>query len=273
MKPSAFLILCSLLFTFLFSGCNLYGGLSSPSDDEQNLIAARSAQDNGDYATALKCYQALSNSYSDVKIGEEGLNSLAQGNIFSISDLVSSLGTAVGSSASFSILAEALEQRGITAASYRGTILTVYQSDNAIANAQLKAFNQFIVSLAMFNEVLANAVGSDGILTASDIVVDPTTCKSSTGTNGAACAAPSGTQLIYTAGASEPIDFTSSAEAWEGQASIVKLGKAATEVGNDYENFSGHSLDTGIFTVISQFSNLPGTEGPARYALIEALDL
>lgn len=59
-----------LLLALLVSGCNLYGGIDSPSGDSQLTSAARSCLDQNDYACAMKYYQQLSSAYSDIKNSE-----------------------------------------------------------------------------------------------------------------------------------------------------------------------------------------------------------
>ena len=267
------------LFT---TGCNLFGGLSSPSNDAQYLDAARACLDQGNYDCAQKNYEALSNSYNDVKISEEGLTTLASQNIFSISDLVESLGTNLGSAASFSILAVAMEQRGITNGSYRTTIKQIYDNDAGINDIKLQAFSKFLTSLAMLNELLANAVGSDGQLTASDIVADPTTCKTSNGADTVACAAPSGTAVTYNSNDTASMTVAGNGTgngAWDGTPTIQKLITAAVETSSEFSVFASGSTNQSLLDAIQKISHLnagvatAAAEAAVRYGIVTALDL
>jgi hypothetical protein len=281
LRSSLFLVLALFL-----TSCNLYGGLSKPSDDNQYLIAARSCLDHGDYDCARQNYNALSSSYSDVAISEGSLNTLAQGNIFSIADLVNSLGSSTGGAQSFSLLADALALRGVTTGATRSTIKTVYDNDAGIHDSKLKAFSRFIAALAMFNDVLANAVGSDGKLTASDIVTSAnvTACKTGddcgavclAGGGGAcSCNAPAGTQLTYVG--ADATNFASSAATWAGAATIQKLVAAATESSNQLSAFGGSngfgsSLNQ-LKTILTLGAGAAGGEQCTRKLLIQYLSL
>jgi hypothetical protein len=280
-RPFAF-----LLIPLFLSACNLYGGLSKPSNDDQYLVAARSCLDHGDYECARQNYNALSASYVDIAVSEGSLNTLAQNQIFSITDLVSSLGSGLGSGSSFSFLAEALAVRGVTTGSARTTIKTVFDNDAVILDPKLKSFSQFLAALAMVNQVLANAVGTDGKLTAGDIVTPSavTACKASNdcgaclATNvGCQCTTPAGTALTYNNG--DLTNFSSSPATWAGSATIQKLIQAAIQTTTSLTAFSGGSNGLGpslqAISALSTNALLAGAgpEACVRQQLISILGL
>jgi hypothetical protein len=256
-----------VLISFLLTGCNLFGGLSNPSNDAQYLVAARACLDHGDYDCAFENYKKLSSAYSDTAIAETSLTTLAEQKIFSISDLIGSLGDNLGSAASFAILAEGMAKKSITSGTYRNTIKTIYDNNGAIVDSHLKAFSRFLNALAMFNEVLANAVGADGRLTASDLVSVPSCVQSAPLT----CTAPAGTALTYDG--ADTTDFTSSAATWAGAATIQKLLAAATETSTQYVALGGHANDQGILNTINLIKALSGSEGTVRAGLVTVLSL
>jgi hypothetical protein len=271
-----------VILPLVMSGCNLYGGLSKPSDDNQYLVAARACLDSGDYPCAINNYNALSSQYNDEKVSELGLTLLAQENIFSISDLVASLGDNLGSSASFAFLAVALQQRGVTGGAARTTIKQVYDSDSGITDdTKLLAFSRFIATLAMMNEVLANAVGANGTLTAADIVATPATCNSSNGTDIVACAAPAGTALTYDSNDHSAFTNagTSGTADWSGPATIQKLITAASQTASEFSLFGTGNTNQSLLDAIQQISQYnagvgtPVAEAQVRWGITTALNL
>lgn len=267
-----------LLTTLVISttACNLYGGLSKPADDQQYLLAARACLDQGNYECALANYNSLSSAYNDVKIDEIALTVLAQDNIFSMKDLISSLGTSTGSGASFAFMANGLASRGVKSAAIRTTIQTLYLSGNSIVNPKIKAFSQFITSLAMFNEILANAVQGT-TLQSSDLAANGPQCKALAAGACVAnasgyCSAPAGTQFTYNAG--DTSDITS-ATAVSGTATIQKLVNAAAAATSQLSNLTGKSSNfSGVVAAIQALNTLPaGGEPCARQLLITTLDL
>ncbi len=244
------------LLVFL-SSCNLYGGLSKPSDDKQHLDAARACFDQADYTCALENYNALSDAYNDTRISESSLVQLAQGNIFSMKDLIGALGNGTGSGMSFSFMANDLANRGVTSAATRSTIQQIYLNDNSIIDPQTKAFAQFIASVAMFNEVLATAIRGSS-LSASDIVLSPSTCPNVADcTNpgaGAACGPPVGTNLTFGGTDTSNMESTTPVSA---TATIHKLLNAAIVATNDLQNLTGKSSSfSGIISSMQNFANI-----------------
>ena len=274
-----------LVLVFVLSACNLYGGLSHPGNDEQYLSAARACLDHGDYTCAKENYQALSSAYQDVQISELGLTTLAQNNIFSISDLVSSLGSNLGDASSFAFLAEKLATRGITNGTYRTSLKAVYDNDSAIIEPNLRAFSKFIAALGMFNEVLANAVGADGRLTATDIVNPATLAACRANGNNPAnpsscvfnltnCAAPPGTAFTFNAGDTSNMNATSGlASDWSGAANVQKLLQAASAASSQLAVFTHGSSNQGLLNTINSLAGISAAEPCTRYLLIQLLNL
>lgn len=242
------------------SACNLYGGLSKPSNDDQYLLAARACLDHGDYDCALSNYQALSLSYNDIKISETSLTSLASNNIFSMKDLVSSLGTGTGNGISFTLMADLMASRGKTTPATRVIIQQVFSNDAAIASPQLKAFAQFTAALAMFNALLATAVRS-GVLLETDLV----DTGGSNGCTGVAlcalstkCDAPSGTNLTYD---SADATVMTSAAGWTGSATLQKLIDSASKASAQLNTLSGTSNYTGLMKSIQALAGISLASG------------
>jgi hypothetical protein len=173
----------------LLSSCNLFGGIDKPSGDIQLLDAARACLDQGDFVCAKEYYQKISNSAYDAKMHEGSLAILGENNIFFISDLISSLGSGVGGASSLITLAQTLRSRNKTNAATFEIIQNTYSRAALISDPTLRAFSQFISSVAMMSAVLGNPVGSDGILIESDLAATPATCKAQSAASCAAAAA------------------------------------------------------------------------------------
>ncbi len=266
MKPAFFFI--GLLFSL--PACNLYSGLSNPANDAQYLSAARGCLDRGDYDCALSNYQKLSDSYIDVRVNETSLTTLAKNNIFSMSDLIGSLGSNRGSGASFATMANDLATRGAATAANRVLIQETYLDNDSITNTKLKAFSKFISALSMFNAVLGAAIPSGGVLSASNIVSNPSACRSDGSAFCTQCTAPNGTALTYAAGDTTTLN---SATGWSGAATIQKLLDAASKANTQAGIFTGSNTSSGIFQSIQQISTLSGAEGCVRQSLLTILNL
>jgi hypothetical protein len=276
MNSTSFLLLFGSLLSL--TACNLYGGIDKPSGDAQHLSAARACLDNGDYDCAQTNYQALSSNENDVKISEEELTTLAQQNIFSISDLVSTLGSSRGNGSSLAQLAGVLAARGKTDGNTRVILQSTWASDGNIQNANLKAFSKFLVSYAMLNEVLASAVtDSNNGLAQGDLVANPSVCVSSFSSNPTSCytdttdcGAPAGTALLDTT----PSDVSSmdSATNWDTAPTLQKVFESLVAASASIGNLN--SNDEGVFKTITElqaaFAVLPNA-ACKRQALLIAL--
>ena len=266
-------LLTWLILPLFLTSCNLFGGLSSPSNDPQHLVSARACLDRGDYDCARTHYQALSKNYNDIQISEASLTTLAQNRIFSITDLVGSLGTALGNATSLSFLAQSLAAKGILSGSYRTIIKTVYDNDSAIVEPNLKSFSKFLASVAMFNETLANAIGPSGKLAASDIVdkTNLAACKAGGACN-LSCTAPAGTGLTFDS--TDTTSFTTPGSDWSGPATIQKLIVAASEASTELAIFTnGSSSNQGILSALQSLGKVSGAENCVRYLLLQNLSL
>jgi len=269
-------LLALLLFApITLTSCgNLFKGLSTPEGDEQLLVAARGCMDRGDYNCALEYYQALSNNYGDVKVNETSLAKLANANVFKMSDLIGALGSSRGDGTSFATMGNTLAGRGVANETNRLLIQQTFTDNNAIGSTKLKAFSKFLSALSMANIVLAEVAGSDQLLTASDIVVNPTTCKNA----GAGCAGeancdkPGTSSVVFTDG-SNPSNMNSAAE-WNGTATLMQFITAADVANTQAAIFTGSGSNSGIFSAITELANL-GAAGDrcARQALLTTLGL
>lgn len=262
-----------LLSVCAVSACNLFGGLSKPSNDEQYLIAARACLDQGDYSCALSNYQALSDSKIDERLSESSLTTLAQNGVFSFSDLIGTLGSSRGNGASFTSMANLLAQRGKTTSAVRQAIQETYVQNSGIQRPELKAFSKFVSSLAMLNSILATVAGADGVLTASDIAFGPSQCSVSGCNTDTDCDAPLSGNLDNFSGTSSAADMNSLAP-WTGSTNLTMLLSAAKAVQQHVSEFSSGS-GGGIFDAIDAILNFPGGVASrcARAQLIQTLVL
>jgi len=239
----------------LLSACNLYSSVDKPKGDPQLLSAARACLDRGDYECAKEYYNQLSDSENDTKLSELAFTEMAETDAFSIRDLITSLGSDRGGGNSFLKIAELMAGRGKTDGDTRAILQSAYASVGGIQNTDLKSFMQFITALGMFNEVLANAVGPDGVLTASDLAQNPSACI----LGGApACASSSdcdnpGTNLVNTIVG----DVTSlDSGDWTSGASLAKLQFAAAAAADALGNLSGSNSYEGILDTMNQLDDL-----------------
>jgi hypothetical protein len=272
-----FLWIAPLLFSL--TACNLYSSMDKPSSDPQRLSAARACLDRADYVCAREQYTALSTNYNDVKLSELALTTMAENQVFSIRDLIDTLGSNRGGASSFALLAETMASRGKTAGSITAALQTSYASLAPITNTDLKAFIQFLTAYAAFNQVMSAAVGADGKLTASDIVLTPATCRVATGvTCGTepACGSPVGSGMVDNTGlGTEPTTFTTAAN-WGTGASLQKLRLTAIASGDALDAL-GNSSYSGILDVMKQLQTIPDPTGGAgsaqctRWAILTTL--
>jgi hypothetical protein len=265
------------ILPFTLTSCgNLFKGLSTPEGDEQLLSAARGCMDRGDYNCALEYYQALSSSQGDVKVNETSLAKLAQANIFKMSDLIGALGSSRGSGASFTSMGNTLAARGVTGATQRALIQQTFADNNAIINTKLKAFSKFLSSLSMVNIILAELAGADQVLTAADIVTNPTACKAANSTTcattaAADCAKPAASAVILGTALTNGLD---SATGWSGTATLMQFIKAAEESNTQTSIFTGSSSNSGIFSAINTLAGLGAAADPCiRQSLVTTLGL
>ncbi len=256
------------LFLFQLSACNLYGGIDKPSGDAQLLSAARTCLDQGDYPCARQRYQALSTSSADYQLSELALTTLAENQIFSISDLITTLGTSRGGGTSLSLLAQTMASRGKIDGATRTSIQASYASVAAIQSSDLRAFMQFLTAYAMTNEILANAVAADGQI---HIVQDATACKLVSVSNltcigSAACAAPSGTiaTTLLDSTTSEIVNTSghrlSDATNWSTPPTLIKFIAAASDAATAISTLNPGSY-SGIFKAINDLNTILAQPG------------
>jgi len=238
----------------LLSGCNLYSGVDKPKGDPQLLSAARACLDRGDYECAKEYYNQLSDGENDTKLSELAFTEMAETDAFSIRDLITSLGSDRGGGNSFLKIAELMASRGKTDGNTRAILQSAYASVGGIQNTDLKSFMQFITALGMFNEVLANAVGTDGVLTASDLAQNPTACASA----GAGCALSTDCNNSVGAGIDDGTGEVTSLDSgdWTSNATLTKLQVAAAAASDALANLSGNNNYEGILETMNQLDDL-----------------
>lgn len=268
-----FLIPLFGLSALTFSACNLFGGLSKPSNDAQYLEAARACLDRGDFQCALDNYNALSNSQADIQISETSLTRLAQARIFSFSDLIGSLGSGLGSGSTFVTMANDLARRGAATESNRLLIQSLYAADNGIGNASLKSYAKFIAAISMVNEIMGEMAGADQTLRASDVVAIPASCDATSCLGiGGECDKPAASSVLLSNVAGDPTNLGSSLH-WDGNASLKMLIKAASDADARAAEFRGSSGGSGIFSSINSLANIPGAEPCIRQQIVAIFGL
>ena len=243
---------CLLTLCFIASACNTFGGLDSPSGDDQLKVAARACLDSGDYPCAHERYSALSTSSNDVKVSELSFTVLREQNIFSISDLVASLGSNRGDQTTFINLAQLMASRGKTDGATRTVIQAQYLANASVNDPNLRAFMQLMVATAMFTEILSTAVGTDGVLTASDIVdaANVTACKNASFPICTPCTSTAKTL----ANISPDVTDLSTATNWSTAGSFTKLQVAATAAANQLGTLAPNNAN--LQGILNQFNTI-----------------
>ena len=252
-------LIIGTLTLLALSSCNLVSFMDKPTGDAQLLEAGRACLDKGDFTGARDYYQALSNSYADIKINESSLATLGENNIFFMADLFESLGSGIGNGNSLLTLAETIAARGKTDSSTRTIIQTIYNNESSIGDSTLKAYSQLISSISMFSSVLASAVGTDGKLSMNSIAANGAGCKalSSAACDDAKCDIGTATGLTATAEAAVTM---SSAALWSAAPSLDKLTAAALGTNTAITTLTGSS-SSGIFKALKSLSSLSGLPG------------
>ncbi len=281
----------SLLFGFLFlltlsttlgCGANLFGGLSKPSSDPQILSAARAALDQGNYQQASDLYQQLSSNSNDFKVSELGLTQLAQGSLFSYSDLIVALGTGGGTGDANTLvnLINVLAQRNLATTGSRGSLLTIYRNQASIADPVLKGWMQFIVATTMFNDLLAAAAKNSSFV-AADLVANPTVCKTANcadaGAGTAACTKPAGGSFYDNAsgdgssGSDAAISMdTSPLSEWETSASMNKVIGLTSVLPAQFASFAGPNV-AGYLAILKKLEGIPSADACGRQFILDIL--
>ncbi|MCM2323995.1 MAG: hypothetical protein NDJ90_12110 [Oligoflexia bacterium] len=173
MRSPSLYAFTAVVAALALGGCNLFSSFDDPDGDEQLLSAARACFDRGDLECAKTNYQKLSASSTNVALSEQAYVTLQQ----------SGMGMAefmefVGNGAQGKALT-ALAERMIAGAGLdRRLALRQVLIDSLAINGdtELQGFVEFLSSLALLGEMMAEIAGPDGILRAGDIVADPT-CK------------------------------------------------------------------------------------------------
>jgi hypothetical protein len=146
------------------SACNLFGGIDSPSGDQQLLSAARAAFDQGNYSQALNYYQQLSGNESDIKLSETAYLAFNQAG-----GTIQNFAAAFGNGKNINI-GPALANFATALKSYAGAAnrIAVFNAFNTalagstpIQDPNIKYMVEFLGSLTMAGLVLAEDIGND----------------------------------------------------------------------------------------------------------------
>lgn len=250
------------------TSCNLWGGIDSPSGDEQLLSAARGCLDRGKYDCALENYAKLSDSQADVRIAETALVSMAQDGIFSTEDLIKSLGNSRGDATSFTQIANFIAERGKTAATYRITLDRLFVESQSIVNSSLRNYTQFLIATAMTNQILASIAG-DSQLTADDISSNPNNCRALA----ASCSDPGSFPEFSPGGTPTTWTGASTNSQWGNPPSMGMLFTAASIAENRFSNIGGSGSGQGIVSALGQIGGYSGlgSDPLKRRALLTTL--
>jgi len=155
----------------IFSSCNVFEFLDSPSDDSQILSKARGCFDEGDIDCAREYYEQLGDS-SDAANSELAVAILYELGI-DMGVFLVAFGDG-GSGRSLTVLANRLLDGSVDATS-RATVYSAYQRVEAIENSNLRGLTRFITAATFTAHVLAEN-DSTGIFSQLDITQDPETC-------------------------------------------------------------------------------------------------
>lgn len=197
-SPISMVLLGTLLCaTLSLSGClNLFSPLDQPSGDAQYLSAARACFDKMDFSCAQENYSKISSANNDVKLEEEAILVFAKNgaSMVQFMTFVSNL-TDLNAGKAVTIFANGMIPTA--SSSSRQAIWSAWQNYKSISNNDMKFFVQFIGSLALAGEILAEAANGASSLSQADLVFSASTCAVATAcTAGSAhCAASSNGQL------------------------------------------------------------------------------
>jgi hypothetical protein len=176
------LSLLSLFFSFTLTGCNLYGGIDSPSGDEQILSAARACLDDGDFECAKNYYKQLSSSSNDVGQSEQAFAEFDEQNA-SMKNFAAAFGKGTGDiGQSLAKLAGLIASDGKAGQARRIALFNAFKRIDNVQESHLKALVQFLGGISFAAELLAEdaEIGPDGTyqLLKTDISANPTSCSS-----------------------------------------------------------------------------------------------
>jgi len=190
----------------LLSGCNLYGGLGSPSGDAQLLSAARACFDEGDFACALKYYAQLSSVSADQQLSEEAFLTLDQQGA-GMGVFLTAFGNGNGGDGVTSLSSALIPGAGVAR---RSAMLQAYVSWHSITSTDLQGLVQFVAGMALASEMLAEGAIGDSVLHKSDLVNIPSSCATSatacTGGDPTNCGKPTNSGLAASASDNVNID-------------------------------------------------------------------
>jgi hypothetical protein len=163
-----------LLWIPLFSGCNIFGPLDTPSGDAQILAAARACFDQQDYSCATRYYSQLSSS-SDQAVAEDILATLADNGATAGVFINAVLESSSNGGKLITKLAGSLT--AYSGQTSRISLFHAFQKYSHISNNHLKNLMRFLASLSLISEILAETSTHSGIYQSTDLVLDPTHCN------------------------------------------------------------------------------------------------
>jgi len=172
-------LLVSLLSLIMTSGCNLYGGIDSPSTDAQRLSVGQACFDAGNYSCALTNFSAVSTS-NEQGAAESAFALLAEsGAGFGV--FLNTFGTDLTNAAKSGLtsLANTIAT-GSTAPSktIRENIDQAYLDNTSINTTSLKNLVKFVSAISLASELLAEVAytSSDHKLHQSLLANNATNC-------------------------------------------------------------------------------------------------
>lgn len=270
MKNSLFVVLA---LPFIAS-CNMFEFMDSPSGDAQLTSAARACLDEGKFECAREYYNQLSNSAADVKFSELGLTRLAEAQVFSISDLITTLGSGRGGGNTFTLLANMLATRNKDDAATRVLIQEIYASADSIGSSSLRGYIKFVSAMTMFNSILAYAANGDGEVIGNDLVQNADACLNAGlgGCMGTTACDQSSSGLLNNSG-SDPTDLATATN-WDAEPTLVHLEKASAAADAAMQEMTGSSSGfSGLLGAMNELGNLPGPgqERCKRQVIVQTL--
>ncbi len=164
----------AIFMALTLAGCNAFQTLDPPKGDAQDLAAARSALDRGDYATATQYYLTLSPSLNDTEYTELVASQLSQSGIpvGTFASAIIESGANIGRL--LTLFANELSYQA--SPSLRLELFHNYQRALKIHNPQAQGVMRLVTALALIAEILSEDAATPGHYTAADLVKNPAGC-------------------------------------------------------------------------------------------------
>lgn len=243
------IILLLVLASAFVAGCNLFGGLNTPSTDPQLLSAARASFDKGDFASALNFYQKLSSSQTDIANSESAMTVLDQNGV-GMANYISSFGQSTSNvGAAITSMSNMLINRNPNSTLRLG-VFGAYQYINSttIKDNSLRGLVRFLTSVGILAELFAEAA-TNGQVHKTDISAAAGTCTASAGAcvtcSGAGSKIADGGQSATTPGMLTVSDFnatTATLTMIDAAIKEINLALGSTELSGT-GNFSASNIN------------------------------